>query len=134
MRVPKGSFAGAVLLALLAGCATTPKTAAPAPQPAPALAAVTAEDCVSIPAIREARVVDDKTIDFIMRDGRTLRNSLPYSCSGLGFEKAFSYATSLTRLCSVDLITVIHQGGGPRTGASCGLGKFTPVTPAPAAK
>jgi hypothetical protein len=33
----------------------------------------------------------------------------------------------LSRLCSVDIITVLHSGGGGQRGASCGLGAFQPV-------
>ena len=62
-----------------------------------------------------------------MRDGTVLKNTLPHSCPSLGFEKAFTYATSLSQLCSVDIISVIQQGGGPRIGASCGLGTFVPT-------
>ncbi|QXQ06957.1 hypothetical protein KX816_02525 [Sphingosinicellaceae bacterium] len=121
-------------LGLLAGCAsTTPPTAAvPPPPPRNTVASeAPAEQCVQLTRIREAKVVDDRTIDFILRDGKVLRNVLPSSCPQLGFEKAFSYSTSISQLCSVDIITVIIQGGGPRTGASCGLGKFVPYTPIP---
>ncbi len=88
------------------------------------------QNCVQIIGIRESRVRDDSTIDFYMRDGKIYRNALPNSCPSLGFERAFSYATSLSELCSVDIITVIRQGGagaGGLTGASCGLGMFRPV-------
>ena len=121
----------------LSACATNPQAAKPAVAAVPAAvvpASGKQENCVPLQNIREALVRDDKTIDFILRDGRTLRNSLPYACSGLGFEKAFSYATSLSQLCSVDIITVIKQGGGIRSGASCGLGKFAPVTAEAAAR
>ena len=121
-------------LGLLAGCAdTAPRTAATPPPPASNTVASTAPavSCVQLSQIRESRVVDDRTIDFILRDGRVLRNSLPYACQQLGFEKAFTYETSLSQLCSVDIIRVIIQGGGPRIGASCGLGKFVPFTPVP---
>lgn len=116
---------------LLASCAPQP---APQPQAtaAPAPAAVQGQSCVDLARISEARVIDDRTIDFHMRDGTVLRNSLPATCPSLGFEKAFTYSTSLTRLCSTDIITVIHTGGGPRTGASCGLGSFAPAPAAPA--
>lgn len=111
--------------ALVASCAPAPKPVEPAPaRPAAAAAGV---NCVELSRVNEARVIDDRTIDFHLRDGTVLRNSLPQSCPSLGFEKAFTYSTSLSRLCSVDIITVIHTGGGPRTGASCGLGQFTPV-------
>ena len=87
-----------------------------------------AEDCVQIRQIRETRVRDDSTIDFIMNGNRVYRNTLPNSCPQLGFEEAFSYATSLSQLCSVDIITVLNRaGGGLMRGASCGLGQFVPV-------
>jgi len=90
--------------------------------------------CVQIPTIRQTLVRDDKTIDFVMRDGRWFRNTLPNRCPQLGFERAFSYQTSITQLCNVDIITVIVQGAGSRQGASCGLGKFTPIEPIKPAK
>ncbi|WP_231639363.1 hypothetical protein [Sphingomonas profundi] len=90
-----------------------------------------AENCVQIVQIRETRVRDDSTIDFYMRDGRIYRNTLPNSCPQLGFEESFSYATSLSQLCSVDIITVLNRtGGGLMRGASCGLGSFVPVAKA----
>ncbi|MGZ8360892.1 MAG: hypothetical protein ACXWUX_10275 [Allosphingosinicella sp.] len=84
-----------------------------------------AEDCVQLIRIRETRVRDEQTVDFIMNDGTVMRNRLPYSCPGLRFEERFSYATSLSRLCSVDTITVLTSSG--MRGASCGLGRFQPV-------
>ncbi len=121
----------------LAGCASGPArpaakaagqsaNATPIPPPVATGASV---DCVNLQNIRETRVIDDNTIDFILRDGKVLRNTLPQGCPQLGFERAFSYQTSISQLCSVDIITVIQQGGGLRRGASCGLGKFTPITP-----
>lgn len=86
-------------------------------------------DCVQIRQIRETRVRDDRTIDFYMLGGRVYRNTLPNSCARLGFEEAFSYKTSLSQLCSVDIITVIDRSGSPGIpGPSCGLGKFQQVT------
>ena len=90
-----------------------------------------AEDCISISRIRSTRVRDDKTIDFYMSGRKVYRNTLPQSCSGLGFERAFSYQTSLSRLCSLDIITVLRASSPVPRGASCGLGKFQPVTGAP---
>ena len=87
--------------------------------------------CVPIVQIRETRVRSDSVIDFVMRGNKVYRNTLPNRCPQLGFEEAFSYATSLSQLCNVDIITVIRRaggGGGGFTGASCGLGTFQPVT------
>jgi len=90
-----------------------------------------AVNCVQIQQIRNTDVLDDKTIDFHMLGGKIYRNTLPHSCPGLGFEQKFMYKTSLSQLCSVDIITVLQDAGGLHRGASCGLGKFQPMEKAP---
>jgi hypothetical protein len=81
-------------------------------------------DCVRTRDIRSSKVLDDKTIIFSMRGGKTYRNALKHSCPNLDFYQSFSYRT-YGELCDVDVITVIrpfeHQG------PSCGLGKFVQV-------
>ena len=140
------AVAGLTVLVGLGGCAgtTAPEARvgassdAAAVAPMSPIAGTTAvkppSSCVELSRIRETRVVDDRTIDFVMNDRQVLRNTLPFSCPQLGFERAFTYSTSLSRLCSVDIITVLVQGGGIRRGASCGLGSFVPYTPVPGAK
>lgn len=115
-----------VALLALAGCEQT-TSSAPAPSGAPAAKVVgEAEDCVPIVGLRST-VRDDRTIDF-EAGGRTWRNTLPYSCPSLGFEKAFTHETSLTRLCSTDIIYVLQNAGGRLDrGAGCGLGRFVPI-------
>lgn len=94
-----------------------------------------AVDCIPIVQIRESRVRSDQVIDFRTGGKKWYRNTLPGSCPGLGFEERFLYKTSLSQLCSVDIITVLHTTGGQLTqGASCGLGKFQPVELVKAAK
>ncbi|MCY1670545.1 DUF6491 family protein [Novosphingobium sp. SL115] len=90
-----------------------------------------AVNCVPLATIRESVVRDDWTIDFRTGANRWYRNTLPRRCNGLGFERAFSYATSQTQLCNVDIITVIVTNGGPINRGSCGLGSFTPIELAP---
>ena len=85
-----------------------------------------AVDCVQLRNIRSTRVYGDSTIDFDLGGGRVYRNTLPNSCPSLGFEERFLYKTSLSQLCSVDIITVL-QSPGLSQGASCGLGKFQPI-------
>ena len=119
-------FAKFALSAALAGIAL-PAFAKDKPDPyVPTSGA--AIDCVHIQSIRSTNVRDDRTIDFIMNGNKVYRNSLPNSCPSLGFEKRFLYKTSLSQLCSVDIITVLwNNGPGLQPGASCGLGKFQPM-------
>ena len=117
----------ATLLAL-SGCAAPEGLENGIDEKAPAARVVgAAESCIPLANIRNSNVHSDYTIDFEMNGGKVYRNTLPNRCSGLGFEEAFSYSTSLTRLCSTDIITVIDTGAGGGTRGSCGLGEFVPV-------
>ena len=62
-----------------------------------------------------------------MSGGKVYRNTLPHSCPSLGFEEAFTYETSLSQLCSTDIITTIDQPSGSYTG-NIFLGDFVPYT------
>ena len=95
-----------------------------------------AVSCVPLRQIRSTAVRSDRVIDFVMYGrNKVYRNTLPQACPRLGFEERFSYATSISSLCSNDIIRVL-ESAGPRltTGAACGLGKFEPVTLAPRAR
>ena len=110
----------AVTLALAAAPVLARDEAVPAAVPAGPVV-----DCISIVGLR-SQVRSDDVIDFTA-GRRTWRNTLPAGgCPSLGFERRFAYATSLSQLCSSDIITVL-QGPGIRRGASCGLGKFQPI-------
>ena len=86
-------------------------------------------DCIPIAAIRESRIRDDSTIDFIGNGREVWRVSLPQPCPSLKSENRFSYETSLSQLCSTDIIYVLHDFGGQlQRGAGCGLSQFVPVT------
>jgi hypothetical protein len=100
---------------------------------APALADEAPEEggerCVNMRTVSNTEVIDDQTILFYMRNGVIYRNYLPRRCSGLAREQRFSYSTTISRLCDIDTITVLYnQGGGLSSGASCGLGKFYPIS------
>jgi hypothetical protein len=119
-------FLSATALALsLIACAPTERDEADQRALAEARPAGEPADCIPIARIRHSRIRDDRTIDFEMSGGKVYRNSLPEECSGLHFEESFSYRTSLSQLCSTDLITV-NRGGG-LDGPTCGLGRFQPV-------
>jgi hypothetical protein len=85
-------------------------------------------NCVNSRSIQSTTIVDNSTIDFKMLGGKTYRNSLPYSCPSLKFEDRFSYRTSTSQLCNVDIIRVLNTNGGSlQEGVGCGLGKFQQV-------
>ncbi len=87
-----------------------------------------AESCVQLAQFRETRIRDDWTIDFIRGGKRAWRNTLPHRCLGLRSNDAFTYETSLSQLCSTDIVHVLENVGGRlQRGAGCGLGKFVPV-------
>lgn len=97
-------------------------------EPTPVRAVGEPVRCVSLSQIRSTKVVDNSTIDFKMAGGKTYRNSLPNSCPGLKYEDRFSYRTSTSQLCNVDIIRVLNDYGGRLSeGVGCGLGKFQPV-------
>ena len=119
------AFLAAVTLAALAtapGTARDRRAAVPVATPAGK-----PQTCVPIQSLRESLVRSDSVIDFRVSGNRYYRVVLPQGCPGLGFERRFSYATSLSQLCANDIITVLYQAG-PTRGASCGLAPFQPVT------
>jgi len=86
-----------------------------------------AVSCIPLFAFRETQVRDARTIDFL-RGRQGWRNVLPMNCPRLATERAFTYATSQSQLCSTDIIRVLENfGGRPQAGEACGLGKFTPI-------
>ncbi len=120
-------------LALLAGCTAQSgpmarqsddewalQNAAPVGEP---------QDCIQTSRIRQSEVRNAATIDFRMIDGKIMRNRLPHECTGLAFQDQFTYETTMGRLCSIDTITILNNGGVP--GPTCGLGTFQEVKIAP---
>ena len=113
---------------LLLACGLTPAFAKTKDKPDPYVPSGNPVDCISISQIRSSSVRDDRTIDFEVSGKKIYRNSLPNSCPTLGSEKRFSYRTSQSQLCSVDIITVLYNiGSSLQPGASCGLGTFQPM-------
>ena len=111
----------------LAGCTQQRPSERPAVAPAAKIVG-NAEDCVPINQLHESRIRDDGTIDFIRSGNRGWRNTLPQTCPGLKSADAFTYKTSLSQLCSTDIIYVLERTGGSlQRGAGCGLGKVVPV-------
>jgi hypothetical protein len=130
MRRPASIIFGIALLACAGGAASAGTAKGHHKEVVAARPTGKPVSCIPLHSIRETRVRDDRTIDFIMNAGRNkaYRNTLPHSCPQLGFEERFLYKTSLSQLCSTDIITVLTSSGpGLSRGASCGLGEFQPV-------
>lgn len=84
--------------------------------------------CLALNNIRQITILDDQHIVFDTSDGGHYLNTLPYPCSSLHRSRAIMYRTSLSRLCDLDIITVLDDvGPGLRPMGSCGLGIFEPV-------
>lgn len=86
-------------------------------------------NCVSLSRIDRTEIVDDHTILFYMRGNDIYRNVLPHRCPGLDREEQFMYRVTTSQLCNIDVITVLEDFGSRfMPGASCGLGKFQPIS------
>ena len=114
---------------LALGACSYDRPSAP-PPPAPAAKVVgEAQSCIPITQISSTRIRDDWTIDFMGPGDKVWRNTLPNRCPGLKSDDAFTYETSLSQLCSTDIIHVLRTGAGRlERGAGCGLGQFVPVS------
>jgi hypothetical protein len=123
-RYSPAPLARIALVALL--CATAP-VSAKTPKPDNLVPAGKPVNCIQLTNIRSTNVRDDRTIDFVMNGNKVYRNALPNSCPSLGFEKRFAYKTSISQLCSVDIITVLYSTPDLSRGPSCGLGQFQPM-------
>ena len=117
-----------ITIAVAVGLVPAIAVAAEGQDKAAAPAAAEKVQCVPLFMIDQTKIVDDKTILFIMKNGVVWRNELPFPCHGLKYEDRFSYKTSLNQRCSTDIITVLPSMGIP--GPSCGLGEFVRDTSA----
>ena len=124
---------GLLLGAAVTLAADTPASAPPAPAAqasadSAAEAGEKAERCIQIRSIKQTKVVDDQTIIFYTAGNRNYKNRLPYTCGGLAIADSFMYRTSVSQLCSVDIITVLNRmGSNFAPGPSCGLGLFEQI-------
>jgi len=87
------------------------------------------EECLSLQRIRRSEVIDDQTIVFHLRGGDIYVNNLPRRCPGLERNERFMYELHTSRLCSIDMITVIEGFGASRSrGFNCRIGEFYPIS------
>ena len=114
--------------ALLAPLALSARSERPRPTPSPAARPVGEPvSCIPLSQVRESRVRDDWTIDFVSHGKRAWRNNLRSRCPGLRSANAITYKTSLSQLCSTDIVYVLETSPDPRRGPACSIGQFVPV-------
>lgn len=122
-------LAGLVAVPLVLSACTGQKPAPPSPVTPAAEAIGPAQDCLLRTQFSQTRIRDDYTIDFINGTGsRVWRVTLPYRCNGLKSADSFTYETSLSQLCSTDIVYPLRQYGNRlERGPGCGMGSFVPV-------
>jgi hypothetical protein len=71
------------------------------------------QSCVALKQIDDSRVIDNKTIVLrVLSDPAYRRIDLATECFGLAFSDGFSSATSVSQLCTNDIIKVTRDPVG----------------------
>lgn len=76
-------------------------------------------ECLLLAQIHTTKAVSNQEIIFRLYGGEHWRNKLPAACTGLGFNRGFTYDTSLHRLCRGQFIQTLEPRRSP-----CVLGLF----------
>lgn len=122
MNILKHGTLGALGVGLVMSLSSTPSFAGDMPK---GLGGYELEgstmSCVSTRSIKRTTALDDRHILFEMSGKKKYLNRLRGRCARLGFEDSFAYKTVGSRLCSGEIITVLHDGD---PGGSCSLGVF----------
>lgn len=75
-------------------------------------------DCVPLAQVEDSDIIDDETIHFHLKDGRTYQVRLSFECPSLKFDDSFYYSVRGMRLCTTDVITT-------RSGFACPIEDIT---------
>ena len=125
----------ALLLGILAGCATGPMPPAKL-GPAEAKALATALDgrvpgtpvtCVSAINGRNLRAIGNNTLIYQFSRKTVYRNDLMGACNGLSMGDPMVMTVTNNQYCRGDIARVVNVQSGMMTG-SCALGEFVPYT------
>lgn len=83
------------------------------------------QTCLTTRQIEDVNAVSDRVVLFHLKNGRTYRNDLPAACpQATRSGTSFSYRTTVSRLCAVDVLQIAEPASGFAYGG-CPLGKFT---------
>ena len=81
--------------------------------------------CLPVADMAQARVVDQRRIDFTMTRGERWTNRLPKACTGLQAGGTFSFPAARSQLCEGYEIHPVDLSARPRYASACALGRFT---------
>jgi hypothetical protein len=107
---------------------------APLSQTAPALAAdrddtSVAQTCIRHNQLRRTKVLGERNIVFVTRDGSIYNNELPRQCPSMGRNALLNYAVDGGNMCAGDSFQVLWQVGTNYMPAFvCQLGMFAPIS------
>lgn len=87
------------------------------------------QKCINSRRLARTEVIDTKTVDFTLRNGRTYRNTLLTSCPIIRNNDRFTYRQeSSTRLCKGDKISSLETiSDRLQSFGLCGLGDFQEI-------
>jgi hypothetical protein len=89
-----------------------------------------AQACLNQPTIRRTRILNDRNIVFMTRDGQIYNNQLPRQCPSLRRGSLVSYPIEQSRLCAGNSFQVMWETSARNYAPAfiCQLGQFLPIT------
>ena len=90
------------------------------------------QQCLNQPTIRRTKILNERNIVFITRDGTIYNNQLPRQCPSLKRQSLVNYPIEQSRLCAGNSFTVLYRIGNNNLvpGFVCQLGHLLPITAA----
>ena len=86
------------------------------------------QKCLRQSDIGRTEAIDEKTLEYTMRDGTIYRNKLLNNCGAIRNADQFSYELSFSgRLCRADRVSALDTFGSFETFGNCGLGDFQQI-------
>ena len=88
-----------------------------------------AQPCVRHSNLKRTKILDDRNILFVMRNGEIYHNPLPHECPSVRRNSLLNYQIANGQLCEGSTFTVLWQVGTNWVPAFvCPLGKFVPIS------
>ncbi len=140
MQISRGTFLGGAVITLvfLAGCASTTPSTQTSQRLDEILRAMadnsteaTSRRCLSTSVYNNVDVLDDRRLLFRGIGDRAWVNELRHRCPGLRLRDTLVFELHTNQACALDQVSAADRLflSFKRTGPTCTLGEFQPVTP-----